>query len=252
MTDPASTSYQSSLSRERLIKSGILCATEKCSRLIEEVYCHFFSHYLFVSTSSSQALRKDSSSQNKDLDHSLLIVPSFLLSYSTTSEQMLRSPSSSICALGSPNSLTSIGRAVSKTLAPSSLASLGLRNSYHAVKPVFRPSLRRNFSSSQSVLIEYFPPPKDAPNIKVTPPAWHHPVYTEKQMNDIIVAHRQAETWSDWVALGMVRLLRWGTDLATGYKHPKAGDKDMTAEKKGFVMNERKWMVRFIFLETVS
>lgn len=71
-------------------------------------------------------------------------------------------------------------------------------------------------------------------------------------MSDIIVAHRQAETWSDWVALGMVRLLRWGTDLATGYKHAKVSDKDPTAEKKKFVMNERKWMVRFIFLETVG
>ncbi|KAL9622882.1 MAG: hypothetical protein Q9160_002808 [Pyrenula sp. 1 TL-2023] len=50
----------------------------------------------------------------------------------------------------------------------------------------------------------------------------------------------------------MVRLLRWGTDLATGYKHPKLGDKGAAAEKKPFIMNERKWMIRFIFLETVA
>ena len=71
-------------------------------------------------------------------------------------------------------------------------------------------------------------------------------------MIDINVAHREAKTWSDWVALGMVRMLRWGTDLATGYKHPKVGDKGMTDPKKAFVMTERKWMIRFVFLETVA
>ena len=73
-------------------------------------------------------------------------------------------------------------------------------------------------------------------------------------MKDIVIAHREAKNWSDWVALSTVRFLRWGTDLATGYRHDKEGAK---AEKdvknaKPFVMTERKWMVRFIFLETVA
>lgn len=169
-----------------------------------------------------------------------------------TARQMWQGSNPSIRALSSPNSLTNISRAVAKTLTTSSPTSLGLRSSSYVLQSRCLPSSRRNFSFSKSALIEYFPPPKDAPNIKVTPPAWHHPVYTEKQMHDIIVAHRQAQTWSDWVALGMVRLLRWGTDIATGYKHPKLGDKEATAEKKDFVMNERKWMIRFIFLETVA
>jgi len=41
----------------------------------------------------------------------------------------------------------------------------------------------------------------------------------------------------------MVRALRWGTDLATGYRHD---------ENRPYVMSERKWLVRFIFLETVA
>ena len=78
--------------------------------------------------------------------------------------------------------------------------------------------------------------------------------YTEKEMNDITIAHRETKNFSDKVALNAVRLLRWGTDLATGYRHDKEvakGQKD-TKNAKPFRMDERKWMVRFIFLETVA
>lgn len=66
---------------------------------------------------------------------------------------------------------------------------------------------------------------------------------TEHQLTGIEVDHREARTVSDNIALGMVKLLRWGTDLFTGYRHD---------ETKPYVMNERKWFVRFIFLETVA
>jgi len=74
---------------------------------------------------------------------------------------------------------------------------------------------------------------------------------------NIKVASREAETWSDWVAIAMVRTLRWGTDLATGYKHdvedPKmASDGKALTLTKPYAMNERKWLVRFIFLESVA
>lgn len=83
------------------------------------------------------------------------------------------------------------------------------------------------------------------------------PRYSEEDMRSIKIAHREAKNWSDWVALGMVRILRWGMDTATGYKHDKQvveGDKDpKTATKqRTFVMNERKWLVRFVFLESVA
>ena len=41
----------------------------------------------------------------------------------------------------------------------------------------------------------------------------------------------------------MVRVLRKATDVATGYRHDP---------NKPYVMSERKWLVRFIFLETVA
>lgn len=74
-------------------------------------------------------------------------------------------------------------------------------------------------------------------------------------MNKVIVAHRKAETWSDWVALAMIRTLRWGMDLATGYKHDKAvslGHKDAAKANQKYAMTERKYMIRNVFLESVA
>lgn len=55
--------------------------------------------------------------------------------------------------------------------------------------------------------------------------------------------HRDCRTMSDRVAFGMVKTLRWFTDRFTGYRHD---------ESKPYIMNERKWLIRFIFLETVA
>lgn len=79
-------------------------------------------------------------------------------------------------------------------------------------------------------------------------------------MNAIQVAHRQTKEWSDRVALMMVKLLRFGVDTATGYSHstnsvtPKAdpNQKSLGQNKSWFVMNERKWLVRMLFLESVA
>lgn len=71
--------------------------------------------------------------------------------------------------------------------------------------------------------------------------------YTAEQMRAVEVAHRNARTWSDYVALGFVRTLRWGLDLATGYRHDEAvakGQKDPAAAKKKNAMTERKWLIR--------
>lgn len=84
-------------------------------------------------------------------------------------------------------------------------------------------------------------------SIRTTKPAWPHPIYTEEQMNSIVVAHREAKTWSDWVALGAVRTLRWGLDLATGYRHDNEvakGRKAPGAAEQPFAMTERKYLIR--------
>ena len=136
-----------------------------------------------------------------------------------------------------------VGRAVSRALGASSQpATTGLKCSYHLLN-THSPHSRRHFSSTSPTRLEYFEPPKNAPSIKLTPPAWHHPIYNEADMKAIKVAHRESKTWSDWVALGLCRLFRKGMDLTTGYRHDNS---------KPYVMSERKWMVRFVFLESVA
>ena len=74
-------------------------------------------------------------------------------------------------------------------------------------------------------------------------------------MNQVTVAHREAETMSDKVALMAVKLLRRGLDLATGYKHEKAIDlnaKDPEAARRKYAMTEEKYLVRNVFLESVA
>ena len=161
-------------------------------------------------------------------------------------------------ALFSPTLSTNLARAASRGLLSSTTAATGLRLSAAAIRP-FDTYSRRNFSACRRSQLDYFPPPKNLPHIKLTyattshhcediltttrPPAWPHPRATEEQLNNIEVAHREVRDLSDSIAFNSVRFLRWATDLVTGYRH------DPT---KPYVMSERKWLIRFIFLETVA
>ncbi len=74
---------------------------------------------------------------------------------------------------------------------------------------------------------------------------------------DIYFAHREPKDFSDRVALAMIRLLRWGMDTATRYKHhvespKKAGDANAVSQTKPYEMSERKWLIRMVFLESVA
>ncbi|OJJ77859.1 hypothetical protein ASPBRDRAFT_113570 [Aspergillus brasiliensis CBS 101740] len=102
-------------------------------------------------------------------------------------------------------------------------------------------------TTPKSQIKEFFPPPT-APHVKEVETAWVHPVYTEEQMKQVAIAHRDAKNWADWVALGTVRMLRWGMDLVTGYRHPPPGRE----HEAKFKMTEQKWLTRFIFLESVA
>ena len=41
-------------------------------------------------------------------------------------------------------------------------------------------------------------------------------------MQEVKVSHREARDWSDRVAFFAVKVLRWGLDTVSGYKHTKA------------------------------
>lgn len=107
-------------------------------------------------------------------------------------------------------------------------------------RPAFVGLQHRNFSTSKPAQWKEFFPKPDAPNIRETPPAWPHPVYSEEQMKEVEIAHREAKSMSDKVAVAFVRTLRWGLDIASGYRHGKGQ------------MTERRYMIRNIFLESVA
>ena len=78
------------------------------------------------------------------------------------------------------------------------------------------------------------------------------PIFVEHG-TDKIIAHREVKNWSDKCALAAVRLLRWGLDFATGYKHEKEVQASRSGQPiKAFVMNEKKYMIRNVFLESVA
>jgi len=74
-------------------------------------------------------------------------------------------------------------------------------------------------------------------------------------MNSVTVSHRETRDFSDRVALTMVRILRWGLDVASGYRHEKASElatTDPAAAARKYGMTERKYLIRNIFLESVA
>lgn len=134
-----------------------------------------------------------------------------------------------------------LSKAACRGLAASSTANAGLHCS-HVFRSMTVPASRQ-FSTTRRSQLEFFQPPKNLPNIKLTPAAWPHPETTEQQLKSIEVAHREPRSLSDRTAYNTVRFFKWATNVATGYsRNPN----------KPYSMNARKWLVRFIFLETVA
>lgn len=116
------------------------------------------------------------------------------------------------------------------------------------------PANRQFSTHGRSQIREFFPEP-DSPHIKKTEAAWPHPVYNVEQMNAIKVAHRETRNFSDRFALYAVRVLRWGLDFVSGYRHEKATElskTDPAAAARKYGMTEKKYLTRNIFLESVA
>ncbi|CCX34485.1 alternative oxidase-domain-containing protein [Pyronema domesticum] len=102
-------------------------------------------------------------------------------------------------------------------------------------------------------------------HLKINPEyvaSWSHPIYTESQMKSIEIAHRNAETWSDYVALTAVRIFRSCFDFATGYRHEPHAPQSITMDPKSPAANSMvsssqtftsdQWLTRIIFLESIA
>jgi len=83
-----------------------------------------------------------------------------------------------------------------------------------------------------------------------------HPVYTPEELKDVEILHRDAKTFSDKLAYSLVKAVRWGFDFVSGYRHkPIPPDSKLTLEqlrKGGYILDERQWLSRILFLETVA
>ena len=74
-------------------------------------------------------------------------------------------------------------------------------------------------------------------------------------MNNIKIAHRDAKTWQDKFAMRLMRFARYWMDKATGYTEAsgRVDENGVLHKPKGwFVMDERKWLVRIVFLESIA
>ncbi|GAA5825271.1 hypothetical protein JCM11251_006913 [Rhodosporidiobolus azoricus] len=92
----------------------------------------------------------------------------------------------------------------------------------------------------------------------------HHPVYKPEELH-VDVVHLKPKTISDKLTYGMVKFARWGFDFVSGYKHAspeaareaarKDGKGDLPVAdliKEGYLMSEKAWMARILFLESIA
>ncbi|KAL1856896.1 hypothetical protein VTK73DRAFT_8210 [Phialemonium thermophilum] len=116
------------------------------------------------------------------------------------------------------------------------------------------PSGPRSFSTTSATQLRDFFPPKETNFIRRTPPAWPHPGYTMEEMLAVVPGHREPKTVGDWFAWKLVRLCRWGMDLATGLREGQQVDKKnpTTAVVASKPLTEAQWLIRFIFLESIA
>jgi hypothetical protein len=104
---------------------------------------------------------------------------------------------------------------------------------------------------------DMIPPLKTPESQKITGD-WvlFHPVYTPSELKAVDILHRPPQTPSDKFAYGLARLCRWGFDFVSGYKHkPIPAGLNLSLEelrKGGYVMDEKQWMTRILFLESIA
>ncbi|KAG6890785.1 hypothetical protein C0995_003215 [Termitomyces sp. Mi166 len=96
-----------------------------------------------------------------------------------------------------------------------------------------------------------------------------HPVYTPEELRAVEVLHREAKTFSDKLAYGMVKLARTMFDLVSRYKHVHIEpDEKMTVRQlrdRGLLLDDRAWLnfndyyganrpliQRILFLESIA
>lgn len=93
----------------------------------------------------------------------------------------------------------------------------------------------------------------------------YHPVYTPAQLKAVEVTRHPDLVFSDKIAGELVKLIRIGFDIVSGYRHSTPEDALKAAAKQGktifsleemrkanLTMDPKQWLNRIIFLESVA
>lgn len=87
-----------------------------------------------------------------------------------------------------------------------------------------------------------------------------NPIYTESEMDVVKVVHRPPETTSDGAVFRLVKLLRRGFDLVTGYNNTHIDEATLAMRPlpiaelraKGQLLSDKNWLLRCILLESIA
>lgn len=84
-----------------------------------------------------------------------------------------------------------------------------------------------------------------------------HPVYEPDELKQVKVVRHEPKDISDRIVAALVKLIRFGFDTATRYKHPiehqeNSGKSLSEMRKAGLVMTPQQWMARILFLESIA
>lgn len=99
------------------------------------------------------------------------------------------------------------------------------------------PHQSRNFA--QFAIIKDKVPKKDLEDVRVTKPIFPGPTYTDRELLEVEVGHREPETLADSLAWKLVRGARWIVDSSTGVTN----DRPLT---------KTQYNARILFLESIA
>ncbi|KDQ62279.1 hypothetical protein JAAARDRAFT_189621 [Jaapia argillacea MUCL 33604] len=113
----------------------------------------------------------------------------------------------------------------------------------------------QSVSGSEGPHIRDLPPPPTEGDVFKGDWVLFHPVYSKQELKSVQVVHQETKTFGDKVAYAGVKYTRMLFDLVSGYRHHDKIPENMTLEqlrKKGIVMNEKQWLTRILFLESIA
>lgn len=94
--------------------------------------------------------------------------------------------------------------------------------------------------------------PSDSPRLVRDHKTFIHPPFAPADCEKVAYEHRQPKTIGDHIAYQWIRFFRSLFDLVSGYRKLPVGTPATANKGTRYEMNEKKWLIRCIFLESVA